>query len=193
MGLGSLAVSERRKIIARRGDAILRVATEADLDAIDVLTVDGYRAIQESYVAMLGEDCYDEVRPQPELRWDERKTRQNRDLFADHPDQLWVLERDGDVFGFVGFWLFPTQSYGHIDNNAVRADEAGHGWATFMYRQVPDHFREQGLRFAHVDTGLDDAHIPARRAYEAVGFDRALPNVDYWQDLSSGNRGSTAS
>ena len=52
-----------------------------------------------------------------------------------------------------------------------------------MYRHVLHRFRELGLRFAHVDTGLDDAHIPARRAYEAVGFDRTVPDVDYWQDL----------
>ncbi len=30
---------------------------------------------------------------------------------------------------------------------------------------------------------MDDAHIPARRAYEAVGFDRAVPTVDLWQRL----------
>ena len=59
------------------------------------------------------------------------------------------------------------------------------------YRCVLDHFREQGLRFAHVDTGLDDAHIPARRAYEATGFDRVVPTVEYWQDLSRRNPGST--
>ena len=52
-----------------------------------------------------------------------------------------------------------------------------------MYRFVLDHFRRLGLRYAHVDTGLDDAHIPARRAYEAVGFDRAVPSVDLWQRL----------
>jgi ribosomal protein S18 acetylase RimI-like enzyme len=181
-----------QQIIGRRDHAVLRVATDADLDAVDRLTVEGYTAIQESFVAMLGEDCYEAVRPQPELRWDERKIKQNRDLYAEHPDQLWVLERGGDVFGFVSLWIFPAQSYGHIDNNAVRSDEAGRGWATFMYRHVLDHFREQGLRFAHVDTGLDDAHIPARRAYEAVGFDRAVPNVDYWQDLTARNPGSTA-
>ena len=192
LGLGSLDVSGEHGIIARRGEATLRIASDADLEAIDRLTVEGYRPIQESYVSMLGAECYEAVRQQPELGWDERKTRQNRDLFAEHPDQLWVLDRDGDVFGFVSFWTFPAQSYGHIDNNAVRADEAGHGWATFMYRQVLDHFRERGLRFAHVDTGLDDAHIPARRAYEAVGFDRAVPGVDYWQDLTAGNPGSTA-
>jgi ribosomal protein S18 acetylase RimI-like enzyme len=178
-------------IIGRRGDVVLRVATDADLDAIDQLTVQGYAPIQESYVSMLGEDCYEAVRHQPELGWDERKMRQNRDLHAEHPEQLWVLDREGDIFGFVSFWLFPAQSYGHIDNNAVRGNEAGRGWATFMYRHVLDNFRRRGLRFAHVDTGLDDAHIAARRAYEAVGFDRTVPGVEYWQDLTALNPGSS--
>jgi ribosomal protein S18 acetylase RimI-like enzyme len=181
------------EIIGRRRDAVLRHASEADLEAIDRLTVEGYRAIQESFVSMLGEACYEAVRPQAELRWDERKIKQNRDLFAEHRDQLWVLDRDGDVFGFVSFWVFPSQSYGHIDNNVVRGDHAGQGWATFMYRHVLDDLRDRGLRFAHVDTGLDDAHVAARRAYEAVGFDRRVPEVHYWQDLAARNPGSTAS
>ena len=46
------------------------------------------------------------------------------------------------------------------------------------------------LRFAHVGTGLDDAHIPARNAYKAVGFDRPVPVVYYWQDLDGNNPGS---
>ena len=128
----------------------------------------------------------------PDLTWQERKCAQNRRLFDAHSDQVWVLERDGDVFGYVTFWLFPEQEYGHLDNNAVRASEAGRGWATFMYRHVLDHFRALGLRFAHVDTGLDEAHILARRAYEAVGFDRQVPSVDYWQDLARRNPGSAA-
>jgi len=61
-----------------------------------------------------------------------------------------------------------------------------------MYRHVPERFRAEGLRYAHVDTGLDDAHVPARRTYEAVGFDRTVPTVEYWQDLSQRNPGSTA-
>jgi ribosomal protein S18 acetylase RimI-like enzyme len=170
--------------LAARGDAILREARTNDLAAIDRLTIDGYRAIQESYVAMIGEETYDAVRHRPELSWEERKCAQNRELFAAHPDQVWVLERAGDVFGYVTFWLFPDQAYGHIDNNAVSADEVGKGWATFMYRHVLDRFRALGLRFAHVDTGLDEAHAAARRAYEAVGFDRQVPGVEYWQDLS---------
>jgi ribosomal protein S18 acetylase RimI-like enzyme len=177
-------------VIAARDGAVLRVARDEDLVAVDRLTIDAYRPIQESYVAMVGEDTYDAVRHEPEMTWEQRKCAQNRRLFDAHPDQVWVLERSGDVFGYVTFWLFPEQHYGHIDNNAVRAEEAGRGWATFMYRHVLEHFRELGLRFAHVDTGLDEAHAPARRAYEAVGFDRQVPTVEYWQDLARHNPGS---
>lgn len=139
---------------------------------------------------MLGEDCYSAVRHEPHLTWDERKSKQNRDLYAEHPDWVWVLEDAGGVFGFVTFWLVPDRGYGHIDNNGVHPARAGERWATFMYRHVLDRFRAAGLRFAHVDTGLDDAHVRARRAYQAVGFDRAVPGVEYWQDLSRENPGS---
>jgi ribosomal protein S18 acetylase RimI-like enzyme len=176
-------------VIAERNGAVLRHATEADLPAVDELTVVCYRPIQESFVAMLGEDCYEAVRHEPELTWEERKIQQNRKLFSEHPDWLWVLDEDG-VFGFVSFWLVSEKQYGHIDNNGVRPDRAGQGWATYMYRHVLQYFRAVGLRYAHVDTGLDDAHVPARRAYEAVGFDREVPIVEYWQDLSRGNPGS---
>jgi ribosomal protein S18 acetylase RimI-like enzyme len=176
-------------VVAERGGAVLRHAADADLEAVDELTVLGYAPIQASYVALLGEDLNEAVRHAPELTWQERKIKQNRDLFAEHPDWLWVLDRHG-VFGYVSFWLVPERSYGHLDNNAVHPGEAGCGWATFMYRHVLARFRAEGLRYAHVDTGLDDAHIPARRAYEAVGFDRPVPGVEYWQDLGARNPGS---
>ena len=178
-------------MIGERDGVVLRAALVADLEAVDELTVEGYRAIYESYVSMICEDCHEAVRHEPELTWEERKIRQNRDLFAAHPDRLWVLDDGGEIFGFVSFWLVPEKRYGHIDNNAVAPDRAGRGWATFMYRHVLQHFRDLGLRFAHVDTGLDPAHDAARRAYAAVGFDRAVPTVEYWQDLAALNPGST--
>jgi len=149
-----------------------------------------YRAIHESYVAMLGPECYEHVRNDPELTWEERKAKQNRDLFQEHPQGLWVLEEAGDVFGFVTFLLYPGNGFGHIENNGVRPDRAGQGWGKFMYRYVLQHFRDEGLRFAHVETGLDPVHAPARRAYEGVGFDREVPSVHYWQDLEAHNPGS---
>ena len=169
--------------VAERDGVVLRHARADDLDAVDALTVAAYAPIQDSLVAMLGDDLYQDVFAEPERGWDERKCAQNRDLFAEHPEQVWVLDDDGDVFGYVTFWLDPGGRYGRIDNNAVAAARTGQGWATFMYRAVLDHFRSLGLQYANVDTHLDDVHIPARRAYEAVGFDRAVPAVDLWQRL----------
>ena len=177
-------------IIAECSGVTLRQARDEDLPQVDRITVICYTPIYESYVAMLGEECYEVVRHDPELTWEERKTGQVQRLYAEHPDWLWVLERAGEVFGFVTFYLFPAQGYGHIDNNGVHPDHAGQGWGKFMYQYVLNYFREQGLRYAHVDTGLDPAHIPARRAYEGVGFDRQVPGVEYWQDLAQSNPGS---
>jgi ribosomal protein S18 acetylase RimI-like enzyme len=178
-------------VIAERDGVVLRLSRDEDLPAVDALTVECYAPIQASYVSMLGRELYETVRHEPELIWEDRKIAQNRRLYADHPERVWVLEDVGGVFGFVTFWLFPERSYGHLDNNGVRGDRAGEGWGAFMYRHVLEHFRSLGLRYAHVDTGLDDAHIPARRAYEAVGFDRTVPEVEYWQDLEARNPGST--
>jgi GNAT superfamily N-acetyltransferase len=176
--------------IAERYGTVLRPALAEDMARIDEITIICYTPIAESYINMLGPECYEVVKPDPHLTWQERKTGQVHRLFEQHPEWLWVLENDGLVFGFVMFYLIPEQGYGHIDNNGVHPDYAGQGWGRFMYQHVLDCFRRAGLRYAHVDTGLDPAHIPARRAYESVGFDRQVPTVDYWQDLSQYRPGS---
>jgi ribosomal protein S18 acetylase RimI-like enzyme len=177
-------------IVAERNGVVLRHARDEDLPRVDEIAIMCYTPIFESYVQMLGEECYQVVRHDPELTWQERKTGQIHRLYSEHPEWLWVLDKDGEILGFVTFYLFPQQGYGHIDNNGVHPDCAGQGWGKFMYQHVLDYFRQQDLRFAHVDTGLDAAHIPARRAYEAVGFGRQVPTVEYWQDLSQRNPGS---
>lgn len=101
-----------------------------------------------------------------------------------------MLEIEGEVIGFVTFHLVPEKSLGRFENNGVHPDHAGQGWGTFMYRRVLQHFPQQGLRFAFVDTGLDPAHHPTCRAYEAVGFDRPAPVVEYWRDLTRDNPSS---
>ena len=46
-----------------------------------------------------------------------------------------------------------------------------------------DKIKNEGMIYATVSTGLDDAHAPARRAYEKAGFDKALENVRYYKEL----------
>jgi ribosomal protein S18 acetylase RimI-like enzyme len=119
----------------------------------------------------------------PDENWEERKTKQNQDLFAEHPEWVWVLEIEKDIIGFVTFRLKHDRGYGVIENNGVLPEYAGKGLGKFMYRYVLQYFREQGLKYAFVETGLDDPHIPARKAYEGVGFDKKIPQIWYWQYL----------
>lgn len=63
-------------IVAERNGVVLRYAREGDFPQLDALTILCYTRIQASYVAMLGESCYEAVRHNPELTWEERKTGQ---------------------------------------------------------------------------------------------------------------------
>jgi GNAT superfamily N-acetyltransferase len=177
-------------VIAERDGAVLRHAVERDWPRIGEIAIACWTPIHESFRQMMGEVMYEAV-TNPGDTWRERKCQQIRDRFAHQPGTVWVVELAREVVAFVTFHLEPERSVGQIGNNGVHPDQAGKGWGTFMYRHVLDHFRREGLRFAMVGTGLDWGHAPARRAYEAVGFDHAVPKVDYWQDLAEHRPGSS--
>lgn len=177
-------------IITKRDGVILRLATQEDMPRIDEITLTCYAAIHDSFVNLLSPEIYQAVYKRTDSSWEEKKTGQNHHLFAEHPDWVWVLEQRKIIIGYVTFRLFPDRQFGQIENNAVDPQFAGKGWGKFMYRHVLQYFRGQGLRFARVETDLDDPHIPARRAYKSVGFDREIRIVLYWQNLSKNNPGS---
>ncbi len=172
--------------MAEREGFILRSATAEDFESIDRITIICYTAIHEEWVAIHGERIYNQIYDtgQP---WEVIKTKQNHDLFERHPTWIWVLERNSEVIGFVSFEINYEKSLGTILNNGILPQFAGKGFGKFMYRQVLDYFRKQGLTIAFVETGLDDSHIAARAAYEAVGFNRMAPIALYWQDLADDN------
>ena len=43
--------------------------------------------------------------------------------------------------------------------------------------------KERGAEIACVGTAGDAAHAPARRAYQAIGFDKALPGLHLFKVL----------
>ena len=180
-------------IIAEKEGAILRYARKDDMSQIDEITIICYTPIHESWVAIQSEEIYEALKD-PNKTWEDKKTGQNHELFAEHPDWVWVLEKNSQIIGFVTFKIINIvagKKLGIIENNGVFPEHAGTGWGKFMYRHVLKHFRDQGLHVAFLETGLDDSHIPARRAYEAVGFDKMAPVAYYWQDLRMNNPGST--
>ncbi len=176
-------------VIAERDNAVLRHAAAADLPAVDAIAIACWTPIFDSFRELQGDAIYEHRFPEPAV-WQENKVAQIRAQFARAPETVWVVERDQQVLAFITFHLDRDSAVGTIGNNGVAPDCAGQGLGTFMYRHVLAHFRHEGMRLACVGTGLDRGHAPARRAYEAVGFDRQVPKVDYWQDLSAYNPGS---
>ncbi len=100
-----------------------------------------------------------------------------------YPNWLYVCEEDGKIVGFATFFLYPDKNHGEIGNNAVDPNCGLRGKGQEMYAAILERFRQEGLAYAKVNTGLDDAHAPARRAYERAGFDIRQEDVTYFKKL----------
>ncbi len=120
-------------IIAYREGVILRLAIEKDFPQIDEITILCYTNIQKSYVEMLGLECYERVRHNPELTWEERKTRQNPQLYAEHPEWVWVLVRFWNNYRFCHFLFIP-----------------GAGLRSHRQQRCPSRFYRERLGKVHV-------------------------------------------
>lgn len=84
---------------------------------------------------------------------------------------------DGEVAGFVAVKVDAETRVGEIGLNAVHPTHAGHGIGTALYEHALEHMKRGGARVATVATGGDASHAAARRAYEKVGFNKAVPSV----------------
>ena len=115
--------------------------------------------------------------------WEDWKRRELSGFLDQHPDQLWVAELDGAIVGFVTYTLDREREVGEIRNNAVDPAFQGQGIGPALYRRVLEAFREQGMSYAWVETGLEEAYAPARRAYEKVGFEPFHEAVYYVRRL----------
>ncbi len=178
-------------IIARRDGVILRQAKDDDLPRLNEIIIACYTPIYDSYVDIVGQDVYRGIRRNPDLDWRIEKTERIKKTYQEHPGCMWLLEEASTIFGFVTFGIFPKQNRLWIEENGLIPERRSQGWATFMLRQVLSHARRLGIRFASLEVDLDDVHIPARRAYQAVGFDRHHHIAIYHQDLEQRNPGST--
>lgn len=96
---------------------------------------------------------------------------------------LYVAEEAGAVVGFVHVTVDPGRGMGEIGLNAIDPPHQRRGVGRAMYRFALAELARLGARYATVGTGGDVAHAPARAAYAAVGFDRAIPSIHYFRAL----------
>ena len=94
-----------------------------------------------------------------------------------------VVELDGAVAGFIFTVMDAKRKTGEIGLNAVDPRVQGRGIGRAMYEFALKDLKERGAAIACVGTGGDAAHAPARRAYQAIGFDKALPGLHLFKVL----------
>ena len=153
-----------------------------EMDAVCAIAKEAWEPIHDAMIDALGHDLHNKLSPD----WKAAKAEQIRKQFEASPE--WVLAvRDGEtIAGFVTFAVDPGKSLGTIRNNAVHTDYQGKGIGTAMYEHVLAGFREAGLKYASVSTGLDPGHAPARSAYEKAGFNLRQEAVTYYKQLDEG-------
>ena len=100
-----------------------------------------------------------------------------------HPEWVFICEEEERIVGFIMFRMDKDSKIGEIGNNAKDPDCDLKGIGQQMYKAVFEHFREHGMIYAKVHTGLDYAHAPARKAYGRAGFNISHEDVDYYMRL----------
>ncbi len=164
------------------GDSPARIRgyQPGDLDRVCDIAVRAWEPIFAHFAERIGDPEMAEAYCRD---WDQRKAEQVRSFCINHPEWVIVTELDGQVVGFLTMFLDRERSFGEIGNNAIEPAFQGRGLGAAQYERALEFFREQGMKFARVNTGLDPSHAPARAAYEKVGFEQKLPSVQYMRRL----------
>jgi GNAT superfamily N-acetyltransferase len=161
------------------GDPIIRPARDEELPRIRQIAKQAWSPIYAYFREKMGEDLWTREHPGDPL---EQKADVVERHFREHPDQAFVTEVDGEVVGFCTYTLRDSL-VGVVGNNAVAPEAQGKGVGSLQYETCLQRMREAGMIYARVQTGLDPAHAPARRAYEKVGFEPVRPHIDYYMTL----------
>ncbi len=152
----------------------LRSAHLEDEAHLQAIRQAAFAPVFASFRVLLGDDIYNLA----QRRQDEAQAAYLTSLFvADSGWELYTVQLGDEIVGFVSVQLNQETLVGEIGLNAVDPAWAGQGIGAAMYEFVLARMKQAGMRVATVSTGGDPSHAPARRAYQKVGFDAAIPSV----------------
>jgi ribosomal protein S18 acetylase RimI-like enzyme len=89
---------------------------------------------------------------------------------TDEEVTIWVASEEDRIAGFAALKLHPEDRMGEIYMIAVDPEFHRRGIAEELTRHSIEWFKNAGMSIALVETGGDPGHAPARRTYEASGF-----------------------
>ena len=158
---------------------MVRLFRKSDLPAIMDIGNRAWRGIYKMYRESFGDELWELMAVDESTR----KGMEIKEYCESNPEWVFVCEENDRIVGFVGFYMDTERKIGEIGNNAVDTECGLKGIGQQMYKAVLNYFRENGMAYAKVVTGLDYAHMPARRAYERAGFNLRHEDVTYFMKL----------
>jgi GNAT superfamily N-acetyltransferase len=158
----------------------IRPYEPADRNAALALCIAAFTPIHEGFRAALGEKIFALQYPD----WQGGYARMFDALAEDDGrTEVFVADEEDVIAGFVFAVLDSEHSTGELGLNAVAPAQQGRGIGRQLYEFALARLKERGAEIAYVGTGGDAAHEPARRAYAALGFDRAIPAIHFYREL----------
>lgn len=156
----------------------IRPYVDSDWQSVLEICLLAFAPIHESFESLLGSELFRLVYPD----WKASQQKYLHSLTEQDKGRLFVAEENGVVAGFIHYEVSVDGQSGKIGLNAVHPTHQRKGIGTLMYCHVLDIMRSAGVKYAHVDTGGDGSHVPARRAYEQLRF-VPIPLVHYYKRL----------
>lgn len=114
--------------------------------------------------------------------WETRQVDEVKELLDQDANNIYVALSGRKLVGFVGIKIHPEDNMGEIYIIAVAPSfqRRGIGRALMLYAE--QQIRECGMAMVMVETVGDSGHEPARRTYEAQGYQR-WPVARYFKSL----------
>lgn len=157
---------------------IRKLKTE-DIPIVKDIATRAFSRIYDALEKIYGQELFAIIIPHRETE----KEDQIKDHICNYPEWIFICEEYDKVIGVITFFLDHQNKIGTIGNNAVDPDCNLKGIGQQMYKAVFRYFKENGMEFAQVTTGMDISHEAARKAYERAGFNIHMEKVTYYRSL----------
>lgn len=114
--------------------------------------------------------------------WEARQRADVAQLLETEPQNIWLAFVGQGLAGFLGLRIHAQDQMGEIHIFAVSPRHQRQGIGLQLMQFAERHIRARGMKMIMVETIGDTGHEPARRAYEAFGFE-PWPVARYFKPL----------
>lgn len=113
--------------------------------------------------------------------WQWRKARHLDEDAAREPSGIFVAEIDGRIVGFISTWQDREAGIGHIPNLSLEPDCRGKGFGRQLIEYALQHFRDNGLTHAKIETLVQNA--VGEHLYTSLGFREVARQIHFAAEL----------